>query len=372
MRLAARVSRSCCCALHRQQQRCRGGGGGTNCNAAAVAVVARALTFSQPLPRGGARSHRISSLLRLEAVLERPVMTSCRSGSGDQSSNNRGGIAASSSSPSDDAAAAAAANAVDDDDNKPLVSPPPQNDDYNNKRTRRMRLDEAASLVAGSSVSRTVIQSWIARGKVFVDGVPVTKAGHSVPPRAAVEVRASEERFVCRGGLKLDAALRNFGVDVRGMRAIDCGLSTGGFADRLLQGGVEAVLGVDVGYGKKKSFFFAFFAFRSRISLSLGVLFSFSSLAITRQKTRVFHGENKSRKIKIKNSGQVAEKVRIDPRLFSLERTNARRLTAAMLPRGAPRSYDIATLDVSFISVLKVRGKRGRRERRESKGKKVF
>ena len=112
-----------------------------------------------------------------------------------------------------------------------------------------MRLDEAASLVAGPAVSRTVVQSWIARGKVLVDGVPVTKAGHQVPSGARVEVRAAEQRFVCRGGLKLDAALERFGVDVRGMRAVDCGLSTGGFADRLLQGGAEAVLGVDVGYG---------------------------------------------------------------------------------------------------------------------------
>lgn len=163
-----------------------------------------------------------------------------------------------------------------------------------------MRLDEAASLVAGPSVSRTVLQSWIARGKVFVDGARCTKAGSPVSAKSVVEVRAAEEKFVCRGGLKLDAALSQFDIDVNGLNAIDCGLSTGGFADCLLQRGASAVLGVDVGYG------------------------------------------------------QVAEKVRRDPRLFALERTNARRLVASMLPKGAPRSYDIATLDVSFISVLKV------------------
>ena len=238
MRLAARVARSCR-ALHQQHQQQRRGG--TNCNAVVV-VVARALTFSQPLPRSSARSPRLP-LRRLEAVLDRPLTTCCRSESGEQSSgssNNRGGAAESSSTSTSDAASAAASTV--DDDSKPAQQ--------NKKRGGRMRLDEAASLVAGPTVSRTVLQSWIARGKVLVDGVPVTKAGHQVSPKARVEVRAAEERFVCRGGLKLDAALERFGVDVRGMRAVDCGLSTGGFADRLLQGGVEAVLGVDVGYGE--------------------------------------------------------------------------------------------------------------------------
>ena len=83
----------------------------------------------------------------------------------------------------------------------------------------------------------------------------------------------------------------------------------------------------------------------------------------TRTKSSSSFGEVKK---KLETTGQVAEKIRKDPRLFSLERTNARRLTSSMLPRGAPKSYDIATLDVSFISVLKVceREKRdGERER---------
>lgn len=250
MRLAARVARSCC-AL---QQR-RGGANANAAPAATAAFAATALTFSQPLPR--ARSHH-PSLRRLDAVLKRPLATSCRSES--VQSNNRGGTAESSSS-SDPSAAS-----DDDGTAKPRPRPLPQ------KRQRRMRLDEAASLAAGDGVSRTVIQSWIARGKVFVDGAPVTKAGHPVSPKAVVEVRASEERFVCRGGLKLDAALGEFGIDVRGARAIDCGLSTGGFADRLLQGGAEAVLGVDVGYGAMVSVFF--FLFFSRLSLSLSLSLS--------------------------------------------------------------------------------------------------
>jgi len=196
--------------------------------------------------------------------MERSLMTtSCRSESEQQSSNNRGGIAESSN--------AAANKGVDSSDG---ALPPPRSSPAQKKKSR-MRLDEAASLVAGcETVSRTVIQSWIARGKVLVDGVPVTKAGHSVPASAHVEVRAAEERFVCRGGLKLDAALAEFGIDVKGMRAIDCGLSTGGFADRLLQGGAEAVLGVDVGYGKEWNSFFAFLL--SYSALFLFALFFFS------------------------------------------------------------------------------------------------
>ena len=244
-----------------QQQRRGGGGGGGGGGTNVSAAVARALASSQPLPR--ARSPRIS-LRRLEAIMERSLMTtSCRSESEQQSSNNRGGIAESSN--------AAANKGVDSSDG---ALPPPRSSPAQKKKSR-MRLDEAASLVAGcETVSRTVIQSWIARGKVLVDGVPVTKAGHSVPASAHVEVRAAEERFVCRGGLKLDAALAEFGIDVKGMRAIDCGLSTGGFADRLLQGGAEAVLGVDVGYGKEWNSFFAFLL--SYSALFLFALFFFS------------------------------------------------------------------------------------------------
>jgi hypothetical protein len=230
MRLAARVARSCC-ALQLQQQR-----GRTN------AIASRA-SSTLPHPNSRARGDP-TPLRRLEAMLARPLTTSCRSQSEQSSSSNRGGVAESSTNNSTNSKTANGDSDSDSDsDDQPQPLP-------TKNKPRRMRLDEAASLVAGPTVSRTVIQSWIARGKVLVDGVPVTKAGHSVPAKARVEVRASEERFVCRGGLKLDAALERFGVDVTGMRAIDCGLSTGGFTDRLLQGGAEAVLGVDVGYGE--------------------------------------------------------------------------------------------------------------------------
>ena len=99
---------------------------------------------------------------------------------------------------------------------------------------------------------------------------------------------------MCRGGFKLEAALETFGVDVTGLTCLDAGLSTGGFTDCLLQRGATRVYGVDVGYG------------------------------------------------------QVHERVRTHPRVVVLERTNLRHLTTL------PELVDIATLDLSFISVLKV------------------
>lgn len=101
-----------------------------------------------------------------------------------------------------------------------------------------------------------------------------------------------------RAGYKLEAALDHFGVEVTGKRALDSGISTGGFTDCLLQRGAEHVIGVDVGYG------------------------------------------------------QVAERVRQDSRVTILERTNVRHLQLSDLPEGLP--VDLVTLDLSFISVLKV------------------
>ncbi len=167
-------------------------------------------------------------------------------------------------------------------------------------RGTRLRLDEAC-LAADPSHSRSVYQSWIARGKVFVDGKPVTKAG--APFKVGVsklDVRAEAKKFVCRGGTKLEAALEAWAIDVVGLAALDCGLSTGGFADCLLQRGAAAVLGVDVGYG------------------------------------------------------QVDGHLRNNARLHILERANMRHVTREDLPPRAPAAYDLATLDVSFISVLKI------------------
>ncbi len=124
-----------------------------------------------------------------------------------------------------------------------------------------------------------------------------SKAGTLVGDGATLEVDTAE-RFVSRGGYKLEGALDTFGVDVSKMRCLDVGASTGGFTDCLLQRGARAITAVDVGYG------------------------------------------------------QLAWALRNDPRVTVLERTNVREVAPELL--GGP--FDLAVIDVSFISVLKVLG----------------
>ncbi|HLL92141.1 MAG TPA: TlyA family RNA methyltransferase [Solirubrobacteraceae bacterium] len=124
------------------------------------------------------------------------------------------------------------------------------------------------------------------------------KPGELVDPQEQVSVQ-ERAQFVSRGGTKLANALAASGVQVAGRCALDVGASTGGFTDCLLQQGASAVIAVDVGYG----------------TLDYGL--------------------------------------RCDPRVRVLERTNARTLTAAMLEAPLP---DLATIDVSFISLAKVLG----------------
>lgn len=162
---------------------------------------------------------------------------------------------------------------------------------------RRRRLDEVC-LELYPQFSRNVIQSWIVQGKVLVNDRPVVKAGASVPPMAHVTITAEQPKFVCRAGLKLEAALDTFSINIQGCRALDAGLSTGGFTDCLLQRGAVHVIGVDVGYG------------------------------------------------------QVAEKIRTDDRVLVMERTNLRHLRRKDLPNN--EFVDLVTLDVSFISSLKM------------------
>jgi 23S rRNA (cytidine1920-2'-O)/16S rRNA (cytidine1409-2'-O)-methyltransferase len=142
--------------------------------------------------------------------------------------------------------------------------------------------------------SRRQIQSWIMQGKVTVEGRIVTKAGTHVPDDVAIELDIEEPKYVSRAGFKLEKALDHFGVNVTGLVALDAGLSTGGFTDCLLQRGAKKVYGVDVGYG------------------------------------------------------QVHEKIRNDKRVRVMERTNFREL------RDVGEPIDLITLDLSFISVLKV------------------
>lgn len=157
----------------------------------------------------------------------------------------------------------------------------------------KMRLDVRV-LQLYPQLSRTVVQSLIMQGKVLIDGVPATKAGTPVSVDEQIMVNAEQPRYVSRAGFKLEGALNTFGIDVTDAICMDAGLSTGGFTDCLLQHGAAKVYGVDVGYG------------------------------------------------------QVHEKIRADSRVIVMEKTNLRHLASL------PELVDIVTLDLSFISVLKV------------------
>ena len=98
--------------------------------------------------------------------------------------------------------------------------------------------------------SRTRAQADIASGRVLVGGAPATKAARMVHPGEAIVVTGPGPRYVSRAGVKLEAALDRFGVEVAGRRVLDAGASTGGFSDCALQRGASQVVAVDVGYGQ--------------------------------------------------------------------------------------------------------------------------
>lgn len=156
---------------------------------------------------------------------------------------------------------------------------------------KRERLDKILverRLVASREEGRGKILA----GDVWVNDRPVTKAGTLLDESVAIRVNAAS-LYVSRGGSKLEKALREFAVEVRGKVALDVGASTGGFTDCLLAHGASRVYAVDVGYG------------------------------------------------------QLDWKLRNDPRVLVLERTNIRHLKLSDLPHAA----DLATIDVSFISL---------------------
>jgi 23S rRNA (cytidine1920-2'-O)/16S rRNA (cytidine1409-2'-O)-methyltransferase len=162
------------------------------------------------------------------------------------------------------------------------------------KKTPKQPLD--VLLVArGLASTREQARRLIMAGEVTVDGQVQDKPGQAVAPAAALAVRAPLP-YVSRGGLKLAAALDDFGLDVRSLVAVDVGASTGGFTDCLLQRGAARVFAVDVGYG------------------------------------------------------QLAWKLQTDPRVVVLDRTNIRYLE--QLPDGA--AADLAVIDASFISLALV------------------
>ena len=153
----------------------------------------------------------------------------------------------------------------------------------------RLRLDEA--LVARGLVeSRSRARALIMAADVLVNGAAVTRAGATVRSGDAVSLKAPP-RFVSRGGEKLEHALTAFNIEVRGLVAADFGASTGGFTDCLLQHGAARVYAIDVGYG------------------------------------------------------QLANRLREDPRVVVMDRTNVRHLESSLELVG------LVTIDVSFIGL---------------------
>ena len=145
----------------------------------------------------------------------------------------------------------------------------------------------------GLAESRAKAQATIMAGEVYVNGQKADKSGMEVDITSNIEVRGSACPYVSRGGLKLEKALKNFGVDPTGYVCSDSGASTGGFTDCLLQQGASKVFAIDVGYGQR------------------------------------------------------AWKIRNDPRVVVMERTNIRYVTLEDL--GEP--LDLSVIDVSFISL---------------------
>jgi 23S rRNA (cytidine1920-2'-O)/16S rRNA (cytidine1409-2'-O)-methyltransferase len=147
----------------------------------------------------------------------------------------------------------------------------------------------------GQVDSRERAKQLIRNGEVLVDGQPHLKPGQPVSTDAKIEIK-QPLRYVGRGGLKLEKALHSFDVDVRDKVAVDVGASTGGFTDCLLQHGAKFVYAVDVGHG------------------------------------------------------QLAHRLRLDPRVCSIERTNIRTIN----PNLFDQPIQIGVIDVSFISIQKV------------------
>ena len=141
--------------------------------------------------------------------------------------------------------------------------------------------------------SRSKAQAIIMAGHVYVDGQKADKPGISYEETVDIEVRGESCPYVSRGGLKLEKALRDFGVDPTGFVCSDSGASTGGFTDCLLQQGASKVFAIDVGYG------------------------------------------------------QLDWKIRSDPRVVVMERTNIRYVT----PDDLGEALDLSVIDVSFISL---------------------
>ncbi len=160
------------------------------------------------------------------------------------------------------------------------------------KQMKKKRLDQIL-VEKGLSESRQRAKAMIMAGKVLVNDQLVDKPGAMVLEISSIIIKGKEIPYVSRGGLKLEKALSSFEVDPAGSVCLDVGASTGGFTDCLLQRGARRVYSVDVGYG------------------------------------------------------QLAWKLRQDPRVIVIERTNIRHMPADAIPE----PVDLITIDVSFISL---------------------
>lgn len=148
----------------------------------------------------------------------------------------------------------------------------------------------------GLATSREKAKTMIMEGNVFVEGQREDKAGSSFDSQVKIEVKGSILKYVSRGGLKLEKAMNHFDISLKDTVCMDIGASTGGFTDCMLQNGAKKVYAVDVGYG------------------------------------------------------QFAWKLRTDPRVVCMEKTNIRYVT----PADIADVLDFASVDVSFISLTKV------------------
>ena len=163
------------------------------------------------------------------------------------------------------------------------------------KSSAKIRLDELL-LDRRLVPSRERAQALVLAGKVLVNGQKVEKSGAPVDTACEIRLLGEDLRYVSRGGLKLERALEYWGIDLRGKICLDVGTSTGGFTDCLLQHGAARVIAVDTG------------------------------------------------------EGQIAFKLRQDPRVRLLEKTNARYLTRDQIGE----MVDLIVMDVSFISATLV------------------
>jgi 23S rRNA (cytidine1920-2'-O)/16S rRNA (cytidine1409-2'-O)-methyltransferase len=166
-------------------------------------------------------------------------------------------------------------------------------------RPEKIRLDKLL-VDHGHAASRERAQALILAGRVLVGEQRIDKPGTSISANAVIRLLGSDLKYVSRGGLKLEHALAHWAIDLTGLPCVDIGASTGGFTDCMLQSGAASVLAVDTGYG------------------------------------------------------QIAQKLRDDPRVSLRERTNARLLTPGeLLTPGQPTPVFVS-MDVSFISATLV------------------